>query len=99
MADLAHSHVVAAQRLMAGVELEPVYNLGSGGTTGCPQLAAGSTNAQAGGSETSKYVEVRVCYRFSAFFEMTIPFIGGSLSPLSGNFFLERIRTFTVADY
>ncbi|GAB3997143.1 UDP-glucose 4-epimerase GalE [Nocardioides marmoraquaticus] len=30
VADLAHSHVVAAQRLAAGEELEPVYNLGSG---------------------------------------------------------------------
>jgi UDP-glucose 4-epimerase len=28
--DLAHSHVVAAQRLAAGAPLEPVYNLGSG---------------------------------------------------------------------
>ena len=31
--DLALSHVVAAQRLAAGDELQPVYNLGSG--TGC----------------------------------------------------------------
>lgn len=30
VADLAHSHVVAAQRLLAGDRLEPVYNLGSG---------------------------------------------------------------------
>jgi UDP-glucose 4-epimerase len=30
VADLAHSHVVAAQRLAAGDPLEPVYNLGSG---------------------------------------------------------------------
>jgi len=28
--DLAHSHVVAARRLAAGEQLEPVYNLGSG---------------------------------------------------------------------
>jgi UDP-glucose 4-epimerase len=28
--DLAHSHVIAAQRLAAGEPLEPVYNLGSG---------------------------------------------------------------------
>jgi UDP-glucose 4-epimerase len=28
--DLAHSHVIAAQRLAAGDALEPVYNLGSG---------------------------------------------------------------------
>jgi UDP-glucose 4-epimerase len=30
VADLAHSHVVAARRLLAGETLEPVYNLGSG---------------------------------------------------------------------
>jgi UDP-glucose 4-epimerase len=30
VSDLADSHVVAAQRLTAGEELEPVYNLGSG---------------------------------------------------------------------
>ncbi|MDH2442976.1 UDP-glucose 4-epimerase GalE [Amnibacterium sp. CER49] len=30
VADLAQAHVVAAQRLAAGAELEPVYNLGSG---------------------------------------------------------------------
>src|SRR6187402_3698418 len=30
VADLAHSHVVAAQRLDAGETLEPAYNLGSG---------------------------------------------------------------------
>jgi len=30
VADLAHSHVVAAQRLAAGDTLEPAYNLGSG---------------------------------------------------------------------
>jgi UDP-glucose 4-epimerase len=33
VADLADSHVAAAQRLAAGDELQPVYNLGSG--TGC----------------------------------------------------------------
>jgi UDP-glucose 4-epimerase len=33
VADLAVSHVAAAQRLAAGEELQPVYNLGSG--TGC----------------------------------------------------------------
>ena len=30
ISDLAHSHVVAAQRLQAGEQLEPAYNLGSG---------------------------------------------------------------------
>lgn len=37
VADLANSHVVAAQRLSAGDRLEPVYNLGSG---------SGSSNRQ-----------------------------------------------------
>ncbi|MET7280048.1 UDP-glucose 4-epimerase GalE [Kribbella sp. NPDC005582] len=30
VADLAHSHLIAAQKLAAGKHLEPVYNLGSG---------------------------------------------------------------------
>ena len=30
VADLADAHVVAAQKLLAGTQLEPVYNLGSG---------------------------------------------------------------------
>jgi hypothetical protein len=48
----------------------------------------------------SKYlVEVRVCYRFSTILQVTIPFIGTALSPLSGDFYIERTRTFTVADY
>ena len=76
-----------------------LYNAGVGGTTGCPVVAAGTSNVQTGGAEASKYVEVRVCYRFSAFFGMDIPFLGGALSPLAGNFYLERVRTFTVADY
>ncbi len=75
-----------------------VHN-GAGGTAGCPLVAAGSSNLKTGGAEASKYVEVRVCYRFTAFFAMNIPFLGGSLSPLAGDFFVERIRTFTVADY
>ena len=76
-----------------------LYNAGVDGTTGCPVVAAGTSNVQTGGAEASKYVEVRVCYRFSAFFGMDIPFLGGALSPLAGNFYLERVRTFTVADF
>jgi hypothetical protein len=76
-----------------------VYNAGATGTTGCPVVSAGTSNAQTGGTEGSKYVEVRVCYRFSTLFGINIPFLGGTLSPLSGNFYLERVRTFTVADY
>jgi UDP-glucose 4-epimerase len=38
VADLAHSHVVAAQRLAAGDTLEPVYNLGSGAGSSVRQI-------------------------------------------------------------
>ncbi|MGN6782505.1 MAG: UDP-glucose 4-epimerase GalE [Marmoricola sp.] len=40
VADLAHSHVVAAQRLEAGEELAPVYNLGSGTGSSVRQIMA-----------------------------------------------------------
>jgi hypothetical protein len=81
-----------------------IYNAGGGGTTGCPQVAAATDNAPVDPtstvSATVKYVEVRICYRFSTILPgINIPFLGGTLSPLSGNFFLERVRTFTVADY
>jgi hypothetical protein len=77
------------------------YNAGAGIPAACGALAPGTrpTNVQTGGTETSRYVEVRVCYRFSTFFAIDIPFIGGTLSPLGGDFYIERIRTFTVADY
>ena len=80
---------------------DTVYNASSGVPPNCQTFAAGAlpTNAQTGGAEASKYVEVRVCYRFSTFFNLHIPFVGGTLSPLSGDFFVERTRTFTVADY
>jgi len=38
VADLAHSHVVAARRLAAGDRLEPVYNLGSGDGSSVRQI-------------------------------------------------------------
>lgn len=38
VADLAHSHVVAARRLAAGEALEPVYNLGSGAGSSVRQI-------------------------------------------------------------
>lgn len=38
VSDLAHSHVVAAQRLVAGVATEPVYNLGSGAGTSVREI-------------------------------------------------------------
>jgi hypothetical protein len=78
-----------------------VYNVGGSLPPGCTASAPGlrPTNTQAGGTETSRYVEVRVCYRFSTLLQLDIPFIGGTLSPLGGDFYLERTRSFTVADY
>lgn len=66
----------------------------------CPSLGPGTrpSASQAVGAD-SKYVEVRVCYRFSTYFNPIIPFVGGSLSPVGGDFYLEKIRVFTVADY
>ena len=77
------------------------YNDADGIPTGCPSLQPGTrpNNSQAGGAETSRYVEVRVCYRFSSFFRFDIPSVGGTLSTLGGDIYVERIRTFTVADY
>lgn len=77
------------------------YSVGGGIPASCTALAPGArpTNAQTGGTEPSRYVEVRVCYRFSTFFQFNIPFVGGTLSPLGGSFYIERVRTFTVADY
>ncbi len=71
------------------------------GTAGCPAVAAGTSNAIATGGEAvpTKYVEVIVCYRFSTILQMTLPSIGGPLSSLGGDFFMERSRVFTVADY
>ena len=80
-----------------------IYNAASGVPAGCPGLALANrpSNVLAGGGETipSKYVEVRVCYRFSTFLSITLPSIGGPLSSLGGDFFIERARVFAVADY
>lgn len=77
------------------------YNDRAGIPSGCPSLEPGSrpVKLQTGGSETSMYVEVRVCYRFSTFLRVVLPSIGGTLATLGGDFDLERVRTFTVADY
>lgn len=48
------------------------------------------SSATGGGTETSRYVEVRVCYKFT-------PLLPGSpLLPI-GDVYLQRVRTFTVA--
>ncbi len=75
------------------------YNVGGGIPAECTVITDPISNTQTGGSELSKYVEVRVCYRFSTVFGFSIPFLGGSLDTLSGNFYIQKIRTFTVADY
>jgi hypothetical protein len=80
-----------------------VYNAGASVPAACTRLQPGSlpTNAVVGesGAEIHTFVEVRVCYRFSTILHVTLPFIGGSLSPLSGDFYIERTRMFTVANY
>ena len=76
-----------------------LYNETGGIPGSCPDLSSPISNIRTGGTETSKYVEVRVCYRFDTIFAFQIPFIGGNLTPLSGAFWIQRARTFTVADY
>ena len=85
----------------ADTHCSDAYNASAGIPTGCPTLGPGNrpSPTQTGGAETSKYVEVRVCYRFRTLFNPIIPFVGGSISPLGGYFDLERVRTFTVVDY
>ena len=45
VADLAEAHVVAAQKLLAGDELEPVYNLGSGDGVSVRQIMTAVADA------------------------------------------------------
>lgn len=79
------------------------YNDSGGIPTGCPTLAPGArpTNTQEAesGTQSWPYVEVRVCYRFSSVMQLQLPFIGGTISPIGGDFFLEKTRVFDVANY
>jgi hypothetical protein len=79
------------------------YNSAGGIPAGCASLQVGvrPTNVQLPelGANSWPYVEVRTCYRFSALIGINIPWVGGTLSPLGGDFYLERIRTFDVANY
>ncbi|HEX4812270.1 MAG TPA: TadE/TadG family type IV pilus assembly protein [Nonomuraea sp.] len=75
-----------------------VYNETSTPPSACASFATTPSNS-VGVSESSRHVEVRVCYRFSTLLPMDIPFIGGTLSPLSGDFFIDRTRMFSVMDY
>jgi len=74
------------------------YNAASGTPAGCPTVLGGTSNGIST-SDGTRYVEVIVCYRFNTIFSMTLPTIGGPLSALGGDFFLERSRVFSVADY
>lgn len=79
------------------------YNAGGGIPSGCPALLPGSrpvnTQLAESGANSWPYVEVRVCYRFTSLMRIDIPFVGGTLSPLGGDFFIERTRAFGVANY
>jgi hypothetical protein len=78
------------------------YNDSAGLPAECTTLSPGSrpTNAIGGGSEGSRYVEVRVCYPFRTLIPMDgISSVGGPLAPLTGVFHIERARSFTVVDY
>ena len=82
---------------MADPTCGTVYNDASGVPAACPGITAGASNSMTGSE--SKFVEVRVCYRFNTIFEMTIPSLGGPMQALGGDFFIERARVFSVADY
>ncbi len=65
----------------------------------CSSLASALSNAMQGGTETSRYVEVRLCYRFTTLLDLSalrLPF-GWSLS--IGDIWLQKDRAFTVGWY
>lgn len=57
----------------------------------CSSLLAPITNAMEGGTEDSRYVEVRVCYLFTTLIQLPILSVG--------DIWLQKDRVFTVADY
>jgi hypothetical protein len=66
----------------------------------CTAMSGWPSTSQTGGSETSRYVEVRVCYRFSTIMSVSgIPSIANILPVLNGDFFIQSDRTFTIVDY
>jgi len=78
------------------------YNDAAGIPPECTSLSPGArpTSAIGGGSETSRFVEVRVCYPFRTLIPIDgISSVGGPLAPLTGTFHIERGRSFTVVDY
>ncbi len=73
-----------------------VYPTSAAIPAGCTSFSTPPTDTQTGGSETSRYVEVRLCYRFSTL--LNVPNIGGIGLPF-GDFYIQRDHMFTVADY
>jgi hypothetical protein len=57
----------------------------------CTSLVAPLSNAMTGGTETSRYVQVSVCYRFSTLFHFEYLNMG--------DIWLQKARAFTVAHY
>jgi len=57
----------------------------------CSSLLQPTSPAMEGGTEDSRYVEVRVCYRFSTL--LTVPLLA------LGDVWLQKDRAFTVAEY
>ncbi len=65
----------------------------------CTELVSDPSNAMEGGSEPSRYVEVRICYRFTTLInieDMQLPF-GWDISV--GEVYLQKDRAFTVGWY
>jgi len=77
------------------------YNDSTGIPPECTSLGPGARPTNAiGGSEASRFVEVRVCYPFKTLIPVDgISSVGGPLAPLTGIFHIERARSFTVVDY
>lgn len=57
----------------------------------CANLVASMTAAMEGGTEDSRYVEVRLCYQFTTLVEVPLLVLG--------DVWLQKDRVFTVADY
>lgn len=76
-----------------------VYNQTGAVPGNCSEFQPAVAPAATVDAQGHAYVEVRVCYRFSTFFPIVLPFFGTDLAAISGDFFIERGRHFTVADY
>lgn len=65
----------------------------------CDSLLTPPTNAMQGGTEASRYVEVRICYKFTTLLDLSnlqLPF-GWGLS--IGDLWLQKDRAFTIGWY